>query len=110
VDLEGAHGILVMSGHEDDRGLVRFPQRRHDLEAVETRHLDIEQHHVRRMLPNRLYCFLAVGAGGDYFRVGLSLQQPHQTLPANRLVIRYDDSQCHPTSSSRSRCESGTGV
>jgi hypothetical protein len=62
------------------------------------------------MLPDRLYGLFAVGAGSNYFRVGFGLQQPDQTLSANGFVIGHDHSECHPTNSSRSRCESGTGV
>jgi hypothetical protein len=110
VNLECPDCILIVSGHEDDGRLVRFSQSRYHFEAIETRHLDVEQHHVGCMLANGLHCLFAVRTCGDYFRIRLGLEQPHEALASDRFVIGHDDSQCHPTSSSRSRCESGTGV
>jgi hypothetical protein len=71
VHLERAKGVVVVCGHEDDHRLLCLSQRGDDLEAVEIRHLDVEQHHVRGMLADGFDCLLAVGAGRDYFGVRL---------------------------------------
>ena len=52
VHLEGAEGVAVVGGDEDDRDL-RIQQLQ-DLEAVELRHLDVEEHRVRLELGRRL--------------------------------------------------------
>jgi hypothetical protein len=110
VNLEGADRILVVRGHEDDRRLVCFTQSRHHLEAIEVRHLDVEQHDIRGILPNRFHRLLAIGTGGHYLGLMLGLEQSDQPLASDRLVIGHDHSQRHPTISSRSLGDSGTGV
>ena len=102
MDLEGPDGILVVRGHEDDGRLVRLAQRRHHLEAVQAGHLDVEQHQVGGMLPDRLHGLLSIGAGRHDVGVRLGLEQPDQALPSDRLIVRHHHSQRHPTSSSRS--------
>ena len=110
MDLKRPDGVLVVRGDKDDCGLMRLAQCGHHFEAIQAGHLNIEQHQIRGVLPDRLYGLLPIGAGGHHVGVRLGLKQPDQALPADRLIISHHYSQRHPTSSSRSFRVSGTGV
>ena len=52
--------MLVVGRHEDDERHALAPDRFDDLEAVHMRHLDIEEHELRRIIEDRRHGFLAV--------------------------------------------------
>jgi hypothetical protein len=100
VDLERPEGVLVVGGDEDDRRRMAFTQCGDDLEAIEMRHLNVQQYHVGSVLPDGLDCFLSIGACRHYLGIGLRLKEAYQPLPPDRLVIRDHYPESHRASSS----------
>ena len=77
VDIEGAHRVFVVRGHEDDGhfGTNQFE----DIESRQFGHLHVEKDQIRFVLRDGLHGFDAVGAfGGDFdFRMGLQKLANH---------------------------------
>src|SRR5581483_2901710 len=69
VDLEGAQGVLIVGGGEDD-GHVAANQFK-NFETIELGHLDIEEEQVGLALGDSLDCLEAVGAFGDDLDFGM---------------------------------------
>ena len=61
-DLERLERVLIVRGDEDDERHPLAADRLDDLEAVHLRHLDVEEHEVRRVIVDRGDGFLAVAA------------------------------------------------
>jgi hypothetical protein len=91
VDLERAHRELVVRGAEDHRRGAA--DQVDDLEAVELRHLHVEEHEIGRQLGDRLHRLEAVGALGDDFDAGHVRQVLAQHLARERLVVDDDRPQ-----------------
>jgi len=53
VDVERAQGVLVVGGDEDDRRDAVRAHTLEDVEAVEVRHLDVQEHEVGPQLFDR---------------------------------------------------------
>ena len=67
--VEGAHGVLIVGGDED-HGRLGVDQLEH-LEAIELRHLDVEENKVGRKFVDGLDGFEAVAALGRDFDFGM---------------------------------------
>ena len=92
VDLEGLQRVLVVGRHED-RQRHGVAERGDDLEAVEIRHLQIEQHQVRHVAANGRDGFGAGAARGHDIDIGLVAQHLDQSLARHapgprRLTVR----------------------
>src|SRR3954454_12663296 len=88
VDLEGLDRVLIVRGDEHE---VRVDPRAQEpasaLEAGQTRHLNIEQHEVRRILVDRAERFDAIcGLRDELDAVELS-EQEAQLLPGQLLIV-----------------------
>ena len=70
----------------DDRQMVAG-RLRDDLEAVESRHLDVEKHEVRAFGLDGLHGRRAVLGFADDLDVGLALEAEPEPLPRQRLVV-----------------------
>ena len=95
VGVEGAHGVLVEGGDEDDggAGVDEFE----DFEAVELGHLDVEEEEVGGVLGDGLYGFEAVGAFGGELDVGVGAEHLAQKGARQLLVVDNDGPQHHLT-------------
>ncbi len=96
VHVEGADRVLVVGGGEDDERQVieaaMVDEVLEDGEAVEARHLDVEEDDVGLVLFDELDGFNAVGAFGEDFDVADGLEQVLQ-LFAGQLLIVDDESR-----------------
>ena len=55
MDLEGAKRVLIERGHENDLRQPRHVERLEDVEAIQLRHLDVEQHQIGRRRLDRVH-------------------------------------------------------
>lgn len=90
--IEGAHGVLVVCGDEDDCG-TGIDQFEH-LETVEFRHLDVEEEEVGRGLGDRLDGFETVGAFRDDLDLRACSDQFAKKASCQFFVIYYHRAQC----------------
>src|ERR1035437_348094 len=67
--------VLIKSGHEDDRGQMRLGDRFEYAEAVQFRHLHVEEYQVRLETRDLLHGVLAIPAFAEHFERRISLQQ-----------------------------------
>jgi hypothetical protein len=86
--LERLDRVLIVGRGEDHRRRIfeRIDVAR-DLDAGESGHAHIEQHHVRAQLAATAQCFLAVAGLRDDFAVFDLGEQPAQAFPRGRFVI-----------------------
>ena len=91
VHLECADRVLVVGGREDHRH-VAADQVEH-LEAVELRHLDVEEQQVGRQLRHGLHRLEAVGALRHDLDVRFGGQVLAEDRPRQRLVVHDGDAQ-----------------
>src|SRR5262249_24331096 len=89
--LERAHRELVVRGHEDDRHLTS-DELQH-LEAIELRHLNVEQDQLRLQLSDRLDGLEAVGAFRRDLDVTAREQMLLEHLPRQHLVVDDHDTK-----------------
>ena len=94
VGLEGLDRVLVVGRDEHGhRHQFRLDLAQH-AEAVQHRHLDVEEHQVRRLGVNQVEGLAAVAGDADHLDVGLPLQKLQQPAPGGAFVIddeRADD-------------------
>jgi hypothetical protein len=57
VSLERLDRVFAVRGHEDHRWHTVRAHRLEDLEGVQARHLDVEEHQIRRQLADRRHRF-----------------------------------------------------
>jgi hypothetical protein len=88
-DLESLDCVLVVSRDEDDRD--RRVEKLHDLEAVEPRHLDVQEDGVRRELSGGLDGFQPVARLPDDRDARDSPEHLPQDRAGRRLVVDYKD-------------------
>jgi hypothetical protein len=103
VDLERLDGVLVEGGHEDDvrRGLVLHHAARH-LEAVEPRHLDVEEHDVRLQPFDGRQRFDAVAGLADDFDAADLAEQVAELVARQLFVVDEHGAQVHGHAVTRS--------
>src|SRR6478672_7099460 len=94
-DLECSDGVLVVSGHEDHRRHALCSNGVDDREAVGSRHLHVEKHQVRSLLPNQDDRFSPVSGFRNGSHLRLAAEQQLQPLTGKRLVIHYENFQLH---------------
>ena len=86
VDLEGAHGVGVVGGHEHGGRQRLGAQRLQHLEAVDLRHLHVEEHQLDpRALDQRRG--VDADAVADHGDLGIGLQDGPQRRAGERLVV-----------------------
>ena len=85
MDLEGTERMLVVGSHKDDRHFVA--DQFEDLEAVELRHMNVEEEQVGLELRNHLDGFKSIGALAHDFNFGMALQQFAQELAGKFFVL-----------------------
>ncbi len=97
---------VIEGGHEDDLGHrcavvpAEHSERVDQLEAVELRHLDVEQHHIGRQRANQLQATLRIAGRADQGNSRHVLQAPFQAAQCQRFVIDREHSQfCHSVNS-----------
>ena len=91
VHLEGAQRVLIVGGDED-HGDVAADQLEH-LEAVELRHLHVEQQQIGLQLGHRLDRLEAVGALGDDLDAGIAARYSRSTAARQLFVVDNRDPQ-----------------
>ena len=92
VDLEGLQRVLVVGGDEDDHRHLVGADLLDDAEAVDGRHLDVEEYQLRRELLDGADRLHAIGALADHFDVGLLRQQSQDPFPGHRLIVHHERS------------------
>jgi hypothetical protein len=85
VDLERLERVLVVGGDEHDVG-SRVDQLQ-DLETVELRHLDVQEHHVRHQLTDPLDRLEPVSTLADHHHPGLRGQVLAHQVAGRALVV-----------------------
>ncbi len=92
-DLESFQGELIMGGAKDHcRRCFPLAQPRCDLEAIETRHADIEQHYVRFVGLDQRQGFFAIGRAGFQYSITLDfIDHAAQSLAGQGFVINDQD-------------------
>jgi hypothetical protein len=96
--LEGAQqrGRLLAGGHEQHADLrMRGAQGVEHAEAVEARHDEVEDEHVRAQRRDELERLVAVAGLADDLDRGIAVQSPDDPLPDEREVIGGDDANLH---------------
>ena len=93
--IERAKRVVAISRDEDEQGRLYLHQALDHRKAIETRHLDVQEDQVGLVGLDRPDRFAAVGGGGDYFDVVVSLQAKLQPLRRERLVIDQDGPDAH---------------
>ncbi len=89
--VEGAQRIRVVRGREDHRH--RAAQQLEHLEAVELRHLHVEEHQVGGQLRDRLHRVEPIAAFGDDRDAGVSAEILAHHRARQRLVVDDDDAK-----------------
>ena len=89
VDLERLQRVLIVRGDEDDRLIAA--EQLEDLEAVQLRHLHVEQHEIRLQLGHGLDRFEAVRAVRDDLDARVRLRILAHDRPRERLVVHDHD-------------------
>jgi hypothetical protein len=87
--LEGAQGELVVGGDEDHYGHTAGADRPEHVEAVDLRHLDVQEEQVRRRLLDHPDRFPAVRALGDDLHVP-GLREQAADAPARQRLVVHD--------------------
>jgi hypothetical protein len=95
MNVEGAQRVAIERGDEDDaRQLVRG-QRQDHFEAVELRHLDVEEDEVWLVGDDGLQRGGAIAALADEHDVALGREQTTDAAPRHRLVIDDQGAERH---------------
>ena len=87
LDLEGAQRVLIVGGHEHDRRHALGADRLNHLEAVELRHVHVEEHEIGRLGEDGLDGFDAVPGFADHLDVRFRTEQRFHPLARERLVV-----------------------
>ena len=100
VDFEGAQRVLVVGGDEHHRREIADPQLLDHAEAVQLRHLHVQEHQVRLQLAHRLHALSPVGALADQLDSRLRFHQLAEAQPRQRLVVNDQRADAHAQTSS----------
>ena len=90
VRIEGVDRIPVESSHEDDHRHAGLRDAAQHLESVDARHLDVEEHEVRRVARDRVDRLAPVCALVDDLEVTECAQAELESAPRERLVVDDD--------------------
>src|SRR5262245_1737613 len=93
--LERLEGIAIVGGDEDHDWHGRVRQAGENAEAVQERHLHVEEHEVGLESPQFGERLLAVAALAEDIDVRVALQQVADTLPRQRLVVHDQCANLH---------------
>ena len=85
--LEGADRVLVVGGDEHDHRQALGGERLDHAEAVQQRHLHVEEYQVRPLLSDRVDRLAPVAAFADDLDVLLSAQGESDAAAGDRLVV-----------------------
>jgi hypothetical protein len=88
--LERLQRVPIERRHEDHRRHGGRLETTQDLEAVDFRHLYVQEQHVRALPADRVDGVRAVAALGDDREVLLAREEQPQRLPRERLVVHHD--------------------
>ena len=91
--VESAHGVLVI-GRDEDHGRTGVDQLE-DLEAVELRHLDVEEKKVGGVFGDGFDGLEAVGAFGSELDLGVGAKEFAQEGAGQLLVVHDHRAQHH---------------
>jgi hypothetical protein len=92
--LEGLDRVLVVGRDEyDRRRVLHIGEARYDLEAIEPRHLDIEEHDVGPQLPDRFYGLVPLARFAGDLDAGDRAENALQVLARGRFVVDDEDAQ-----------------
>ncbi len=100
VDLEGAHGMVVVRGREDDARHVIEP--RQQIEPRTARHLDVQEKQLRSERVDARHGFAHIARFAHDVDPGKVREQAPQLTPRQRFVI--DDERFHETTSVARAC------
>ncbi len=101
VNVECPQYVFLMRRHKNySRHVLNWQCAQH-LESVQTRHLDIEKHNVRRPLQNCLHCGLPISAFSNDLNVLESAQHECDAMTRQWLIV--DDQNPHSDTSWRFR-------
>ena len=89
--VEGAQRVLVVGGREDHR--YRAAQQLQHFEAIELRHLDVEEHQVRRQLGHRLHGVETVAALGHDAHALVRAEVLAHDAAGQGLIVHDDHAQ-----------------
>jgi hypothetical protein len=89
--LEGAHGVMVVGGHED-HGRTRV-ETAQEVEPVLARHLDVEQQQVDPLRCQSLARLDGRGGLADHGDAADLLEHPPQPRPGEALVVHDQDAE-----------------
>jgi hypothetical protein len=97
VDVEGLDSVLVEGGGEDDVGDFEFAFNEffEDAEAVEARHLDVQEDEVRRILFDEVDGFEAVFALAEKIDLREGLEEESEFFASGFLVVDDDGVDGH---------------
>ncbi len=90
VRVEGVDRVAVEGGHEYDHRHAGLRDAAQHLESVDARHLDVEEHEVRRVRGDRVDRLAPVRALRDDLEVVESAQAELEPAPRERLVVDDD--------------------
>src|SRR4029077_6393625 len=92
VDLKGLHSILVIGGGKNDlrNGYLPVQQLLDHGKAIQSRHLHVQEHEVRRVLFNEVNGFQAIGSMGNDVYIVHRFEQITEFVPGELFVINND--------------------
>ena len=95
VRLEGAQRMVRISGDEDEQRRLHLHQALDHREAVEARHLDVEEDEIGLVGLDRADRLAAVRAGVDDLDILMRLEAELQPLDGERFVVDQDGAYGH---------------
>ncbi len=98
-NLEGPDGVLVVRRDEDHRGHALCPDGVDHREAIDARHLHVEQHEIRLPVLNQRDRLAPVSRRQHGLDARLMIEQQLHAVPRQRLVVHHEDRQRHGSSS-----------
>ena len=93
VHLKGLDRVLVVGGDEDHRCLAA--DQLENVEAIEFRHLDVEEEQIGLLFGDGLHRLEAVAALGNHLDIGMLPEQLSQQRPRQLLIVHDDHPQRH---------------
>ncbi len=91
MNVERPERVLIVGGGEDDRH--RAAEQLDHLEAVQLRHLDVEEHQVWRELGHGLHGLETIAALGHDLDAWMRLQVFTDDRPRERLIVHHHDTE-----------------
>src|ERR1700730_6713664 len=87
--------MFIVRSHENHCRHFVHPDRGHDVEDVEHRHLDVEQYQIRLQRCDAIDRLLAIDSFPHNLRPRHCMQQSQQSPARWRFVVGNEDAQCH---------------